>query len=514
MSVVIPVHNVESYLADCLDSVLSQSYADMEVVIVDDGGSDGSVALAERYVLTDPRVRLVEQANAGLGAARNVGVVWARGAYLTFVDSDDLVPPGAYETMMSTIEETGSDMVVGCLRQLVGRRTRMGPLMRENHARRRERVALSDMPLMLADVFAVNKIYRRSFWDAAGLGFPTGIRYEDQPTLTRAFIAARSFDVLPETVYLWRRRRDRSSITQSRHQLVDLYDRVVSKRLSTQAVVAADPGLAPLWYSKILPVDMWEYFRAAVTGSEEYWQTLRAATAEFWNEETVPFVETNVPAQQRLMGWLVLQDRRSELADVIRFVNSCSGNVPVEIRGQQVICPLPGVDDPRLDLPPATYTLAPHELAWDARLLSFQWSGSVLLLHGFALIRNLSTRGRQTSLQANALGPGGVNVPLVVEAASEPLATEHVGRPGQDYDECGFDTQIDVERLAKECPVKPGQTVRWHLSLERSVATVRRAGELTGDGAGALSSGWHHVSSDLRARLVSSDTVILELAEA
>lgn len=368
LSVVIPVHNVEEYVAECLDSVVGQSYGDFEVVVVEDGGSDGSAAIVERYSEADPRVQVINQENAGLSAARNVGAAAARGDFLAFVDSDDIVPSDAFKVMMDTVERTGSDMVVGCMRQLVDGRTRVGPLMRENHAHRRESVSLPDMPLMLADVFATNKIYRRAFWDEAGLAFPTGLRYEDQPVLTAAFLAARRFDVVPETVYLWRRRRDKSSITQTRHELADLRDRAVSKRMSTEAVVAADLGLAEVWYRRILPVDMWEYFRASVTGSDEYWQTLRSVTAEFWNEGTVPFVETQLPVQQRLMGWLVLQDRRSELAELIRWLDSRSGELPLEVRGQDVVCPLPGIDDNTLDLPAAAYTLAPHELPPHRRL--------------------------------------------------------------------------------------------------------------------------------------------------
>src|SRR5687768_11758936 len=97
LSVVIPVYNVERYIADCLESLLAQSYLSFEAILVDDGSTDRSVAIAERYAAEDPRLRFVHQANAGLGAARNRGVAAARGTYLTFLDPDDLLVPGAYE---------------------------------------------------------------------------------------------------------------------------------------------------------------------------------------------------------------------------------------------------------------------------------------------------------------------------------------------------------------------------------------------------------------------------------
>ena len=80
LSVVIPIYNVERYIADCLESLLAQSYLAFEAILVDDGSTDESVAVAQRYAAEDPRLRIVHQANAGLGAARNRGVAEARGA--------------------------------------------------------------------------------------------------------------------------------------------------------------------------------------------------------------------------------------------------------------------------------------------------------------------------------------------------------------------------------------------------------------------------------------------------
>src|SRR5215218_493209 len=113
VSVVMPLYNVEAYLADCLDSMLGQDFADFEVLLVDDGSPDGSRAIAQRYVRRDPRVRLLTRPNGGLGAARNTGVRAARGEFLTFVDSDDLLPADALARLVETGRRTGSDIVVG-----------------------------------------------------------------------------------------------------------------------------------------------------------------------------------------------------------------------------------------------------------------------------------------------------------------------------------------------------------------------------------------------------------------
>jgi CDP-glycerol glycerophosphotransferase len=507
---VVPVYNVEAYLADCLESILSQSYRDLEVVVVDDGATDRSAEIAERYVRVDPRVRIVRQSNAGLGAARNAGIRCARGAFLALADSDDLVPPRAYETLMGTIERTGSDMASGALRHVVGRRRRVGRLMQENHVRRREGVTLTDMPLMLADVFAVNKVFRRTFWDAAGLEFPEGVRYEDQPTLTKAFLAARRFDVLPEVVYLWQRRRDKSSITQARHDVDDLRDRVWSKRVSTADVLAAHPHLRDMWFGKILPVDMWEYFRASVRASDEFWRLLREAMSEFWNSDTVPFTDAEVPVQQRLMGRLVQADRRDDLRRVVAFVNAHQRDLPVQVRRTSVVCPLPGIEAAD-DVPPGAYTLAPHELTWQSRILHAAWDEMTCVLRGFALVVNVPTAGRHHLLAATALGPDGVRVALEPKACFEPRATQHVGRPSQNYDDCGFELHIDLGRLLRLAPPLPGRPTSWRLLLRRSVEAMYWQGGIAGQGGVELgppapTDGWHRVGDGLEARLAGDPT--------
>lgn len=324
LSVVVPVFQVEEYLESTLRSVLDQRLPrgiELEVICVDDGSTDGSAEILDRFT-DDPAVQVRHQDNAGLGAARNIGVSMASGDLLAFCDSDDDLPPDAYLPMVRSLRRSGSAMAVGALVRDDAGQQRSGPLMRLNHAEARRGITVVDQPLLLADVFAVNKVFVREFWDDVELAFPVGTRYEDQPTLTRAMLAAPAIDVLTEVVYAWRTRHDGSSITQGRADLADLQDRVRTKRDSTAMVVGQrESRLVGPWFRQILPVDMWEYFRAATTAGDEYWSTLRDCVREFWNDDTVPFDRTSVPVQQRLMGYLVAHDRRADLAELIAFID-------------------------------------------------------------------------------------------------------------------------------------------------------------------------------------------------
>src|SRR5262245_42734662 len=108
ISVIVPIFNVEAYLADCLESVAQQSLRDLEVVMVDDGSTDSSPLIAEEFARLDPRFRLVRQPNGGLGNARNNGVAQSRGEFFTFLDSDDVLPRGALAVLHESLRRTGS----------------------------------------------------------------------------------------------------------------------------------------------------------------------------------------------------------------------------------------------------------------------------------------------------------------------------------------------------------------------------------------------------------------------
>ena len=97
ISIIIPVYNVENYLAECLNSVVNQTYRNIEIIIVNDGSTDNSFSIIQQYQLQDERIKIINQENQGLSAARNAGMKVASGEYLWFVDSDDYVAINACE---------------------------------------------------------------------------------------------------------------------------------------------------------------------------------------------------------------------------------------------------------------------------------------------------------------------------------------------------------------------------------------------------------------------------------
>ncbi|GAB3854054.1 hypothetical protein GCM10028801_07530 [Nocardioides maradonensis] len=324
VSVVVPAYDTAAYLPACLDSLLAQTHRELEVVVVDDGSPDDSAAIAAAYAERDPRVRLVRQENGGLGAARNAGLRHTTGDVIAFADSDDVLPPDAYAVLLRQLRRTGADLVTGDVVQLVGDEVREIPWMRRIH-QGRAAVLIEQRPDLLGDVFAWNKLYRRGFWEGAGLSWPERLRYEDQPTLTRAYLQARLIGIVPDVVYHWRIREDGTSITQQRASVADLRDRWTTKRMSLASVRGY--GSAPVtktFEQRVLPGDLWRYFLQIPGCDDEWWALLVAGVREFWGTHGSLTSSRLVPAH-RLVGWFVEQDRRPEAVAVISYLAEHGG---------------------------------------------------------------------------------------------------------------------------------------------------------------------------------------------
>jgi CDP-glycerol glycerophosphotransferase len=357
LSVVVPAYDVAAYLPACLDSVLAQSASlgrvSLEVVVVDDGSPDESGAIADAYAARDPRVRVVHTENRGLGAARNEGLRHVTGDLLMFADSDDVVPPGAYAALLKQLTRTGSDFVTGSVARLEGSTLVEPPWMKRLHRQRMDLV-IDDQPEILGDVFAWNKLFRASFWRETGLSWPEGVRYEDQPATTLAYLRARRFGIVPEVVYHWRIRSDGTSITQQRSSLQDLRDRWSTKLSSLRSVEEyGAPKVTAVFRDRVLAGDLHRYFAELPGCDDEWWELLRTGVLSIWGSRSL--THSGLLPADRLVGWLVEQGRRSEASAVVTYVRDLGR-------------PLDRVDTPqgrRLDLPADVLdvsTVAPEAL--------------------------------------------------------------------------------------------------------------------------------------------------------
>lgn len=112
LSIIVPIYNVKSYLEECIDSLLSQDYKNCEIILVDDGSTDGSSHLCDCFLKKDSRIKVIHQQNAGLSAARNTGLLYAKGDYYSFIDSDDLVSKDMFVNLIDVLEKNNADVAI------------------------------------------------------------------------------------------------------------------------------------------------------------------------------------------------------------------------------------------------------------------------------------------------------------------------------------------------------------------------------------------------------------------
>ncbi|MFD6889898.1 CDP-glycerol glycerophosphotransferase family protein [Streptomyces sp. NPDC059957] len=226
-SVIVPAYKVQAYLQESLDSVLTQSYPDLELIVVDDASPDACGSIIDDYAARDPRVTAVHLAhNLGLGPARNAGLSRATGDYVLFLDGDDALAPGALEAITDRLKATGSPDV---LVYDYARTYWTGETVRNSLSHRlcEEGPAsfrLADRPALLGMLMVVwNKAYRREYVEREGLSFPPGF-YEDTPWTYPALLAAESVAVLDRVCVHYRQRRTGSILTTSTRRHLDVFD--------------------------------------------------------------------------------------------------------------------------------------------------------------------------------------------------------------------------------------------------------------------------------------------------
>lgn len=111
ISVIVPIYNVEQYLSQCLDSIINQTYTNLEIILINDGSTDNSEKICNQYKLLDPRIIVIHKTNGGLSDARNTGIKIATGDYISFVDADDFIDKNMYTILFQKINTTNADII-------------------------------------------------------------------------------------------------------------------------------------------------------------------------------------------------------------------------------------------------------------------------------------------------------------------------------------------------------------------------------------------------------------------
>lgn len=211
ISIIVPIYNVERYIERCVNSILSQSFSNIEIILVDDGSPDNSGKICDSYASKDSRIVVIHKKNGGLSSARNAGIDIAKGEYLMFVDSDDYVEPDFCEKAYHLV--TNNNVLCASF----GYYEHWNDRTDKFHTSKAKLIPAKDAikSLIIKDDviynFAWNKIYHNSLFNC--IRYPDGRYYEDQGTTYKLFDAAKKIYVDPSMLYHYNRRQE--SITQA-----------------------------------------------------------------------------------------------------------------------------------------------------------------------------------------------------------------------------------------------------------------------------------------------------------
>lgn len=224
VSIIVPVFDVKPFLEEALDSILSQTYKNLEIIIIDDGSIDGSGEICDEYAKKDNRIRVVHQVNKGLSTARNVGLSLMTGDLVAFLDSDDAYRWDFIETMVNSLKRDSADMVIckyyyqhkgGSLTTTVS--DKLSPTIKQGVYNRI--AALRALENEVVDHHVWNKLSAASIWE--GIRFPVGHVYEDIDTTYKLLNRCDVISVVDAPLYFQRKRAHSITNTPSINNIHD-----------------------------------------------------------------------------------------------------------------------------------------------------------------------------------------------------------------------------------------------------------------------------------------------------
>lgn len=205
ISIIVPVYNVQEYLKNCINSILNQSYKNIEIILVDDGSTDESSSICDLYVKKDNRIKVIHKENGGLSDARNVGIKSARGKYITFVDSDDYLDENYVKALYILITENNSD--IACSRM------KKTDSLNDKIINKNEKINIYNSIDAIKEILyqrnidnsAPSKLFKKDLFE--NILFPVGYAFEDLDTMYKLFLQANKIVSTTNNYYLYYQRQ-------------------------------------------------------------------------------------------------------------------------------------------------------------------------------------------------------------------------------------------------------------------------------------------------------------------
>lgn len=324
LSVVVIVYNTEYYLEECLDSLVNQTLDSMEIICVNDGSTDNSLNVLNKYAKKYDNIKVIDQENAGGANAGNRGLKEAKGEYVALVDSDDIVVEDAYEKMYNKAKETDSDVVCGKPNIYVtGFQREVSNI--HNPWYKEQSINPEDFLDIFHDAYYWNKIYRREFVEKNEIYMIPGKIYADVPLVFRAYLFANKVTIIPDVVYYWRKRDQEAieqgdsatSVSKSLLDTNNMHDRLITYYYLKDYFIEA--GKEYLFNSAVkLYFERLFYPIKGILKDEQFKQAYLTEMIPILNDiENV--YDNNLPIEYNLYIYFLLNNKIDTLEEFINF---------------------------------------------------------------------------------------------------------------------------------------------------------------------------------------------------
>lgn len=293
VSIIIPVYNVKDFLVDCLDSVINQSYKNLDIVLVDDGSTDGSGNICDEYARQDKRVRVIHQVNQGLSAARNSGIETMRGEYVYFLDSDDRIAKDSIEVLFNLMTTHNAEIAISYL----ARFSDHTPFFEKSIDGNKLVDCKKALEKMLLNEGigheACGKLFKACLWKE--YRFPVGKLYEDYATIYYVIAQAKKIAICEYPCYFYRVRSGsimHSKVREKNFELLDISDEV-TEFLIRQYPTLKEPAirLNMITYLKILKMILDRDMNAYILVQQRIMAHIQKYKSIFLNYKKVSLVD-------------------------------------------------------------------------------------------------------------------------------------------------------------------------------------------------------------------------------
>ena len=252
ISVIIPIYNAAPYLERCLDSICNQTYRNLEIILVDDGSTDNSLEICNRYAAKDKRIIAFHQSNKGVSSARNLGLEHATGGLISFVDADDKIDTGTYEKLVSVQQKTNADILWFNIIYVYADGTSRTKAYPQSYCNRL--LSLEDFFLLAIgqeDFFCCNKLFAKQVLNANRFNTTISLS-EDTDLLTRIAWNAKTIFYIPENLYYYFQNENSLSKTLNIPKRIQAFE--ISKKLYSRCKQQASPTVADLLKAQLTPM--------------------------------------------------------------------------------------------------------------------------------------------------------------------------------------------------------------------------------------------------------------------